>query len=190
MNDYDQAARYGAKNLDDVGLLDWLLPRSEAFWQFRGWLDTRTIPFPGEPDRVCDTVAALLVDEEPPAWWAVPVEFQVKPDPLMFGRMLEYLGRLWREQHPARGRRGDYRVGGVVINLTGVGRGTSREFRLGREGLHTRLQVVERNLEQEDAATVLADIDAGSTSRALLMWVPLMRGAADPALIEEWKRLD
>jgi hypothetical protein len=26
---------------------------------FREWLDTRTIPFPGERDRTCDTVARL-----------------------------------------------------------------------------------------------------------------------------------
>jgi hypothetical protein len=26
---------------------------------YREWLDTRTIPFPGERDRTCDTVARL-----------------------------------------------------------------------------------------------------------------------------------
>ncbi len=50
-NHYDQASRYLAK-LDPLG---WLLPRLTDDWEFHDRLDTRTIPFPGEPDRVCDS---------------------------------------------------------------------------------------------------------------------------------------
>jgi hypothetical protein len=57
-NSYDQVSRYAAK-LDPPSLLRWLLGEPAASVAFRGWLDTRTIPFPGEADRVCDTVAGL-----------------------------------------------------------------------------------------------------------------------------------
>jgi hypothetical protein len=50
-SEYDQAARYAAKHLDAEGFLRWLLPRAMAVRVFRRFLDTRTLTFPGEPDR-------------------------------------------------------------------------------------------------------------------------------------------
>lgn len=75
-NPFDQACRYLAK-LDPALFLAWLLPLSAA--RFRGWLDTRTLPFPGEPERTCDTVAALVNESEPEVFWAMPIEFQTRP---------------------------------------------------------------------------------------------------------------
>jgi hypothetical protein len=46
-NRFDQASRSAAK-LDAVGFLCWLLRETPA-----------TLPFPGEPDRPCDTIAWL-----------------------------------------------------------------------------------------------------------------------------------
>jgi hypothetical protein len=57
-NRFDQACRYLAK-LDPVGLLCWLLRKSPPELRFRAWLDTRTLAFPGDPERTCDTVAWL-----------------------------------------------------------------------------------------------------------------------------------
>ena len=94
---FDQACRYAAK-LDPPAFLGWLFGATEA--PFLGWLDTRTLPFPGDPERTCDTVAWLgQPGQEGP--WAVPIEFNLEPDPAMFGRMLVYLGQLWLEQRPA-----------------------------------------------------------------------------------------
>ena len=59
---YDQAARYCAR-LDPIGFLRWLLPRLDPALLFHCWLDTRTVPFPGAPDRTCDTVADLTTGE-------------------------------------------------------------------------------------------------------------------------------
>ena len=80
VNRFDQASRYAAK-LDPPGLLRWLL-RWDAF-TFRGWLDTRSLPFPGEEDRTCDTVACITDDAFADRPWAVPLEFQTRPDSSM-----------------------------------------------------------------------------------------------------------
>ena len=57
MSDYDQAARHAVK-LDPPGFLAWLLGVAPEAVRFLGWLDTRTIPMPGEPDRTCDVRVA------------------------------------------------------------------------------------------------------------------------------------
>ena len=44
MGQFDQAARYVAK-LDPPGFLRWLLSSLDPGLAFRGWLDTRTLPF-------------------------------------------------------------------------------------------------------------------------------------------------
>jgi hypothetical protein len=155
MNPFDQASRYAAK-LDPPGFLEWLLPGLSAALTFHGWLDTRTLPFPGEPDRTGDTVARLCTNTDPRLWWALALEFQSEPHHEMFGRVLEYLGRAWRECRPTDERGSRFEVGAVVINLTGTGH-TSRDMvPPGQPGVRTCLQVAERNLAAEDAAATLA----------------------------------
>src|SRR5262249_10512658 len=102
---------------------------------FDGWLDTRSLPVPGEEDRTCDTVARLIDPAEPESPWAVPVEFQTRPDGALFGRLLEYLGRLWRERRP-NGRARRYQVGAALVILTGRRRTASRRMRLGQTRVH------------------------------------------------------
>src|SRR5258708_6995883 len=87
MNDYDRASRRTAK-LDSQSFFNWLLANFEKYLRFERWLDTRTVPFPGDPERIGDTVAELTATEEVAPAWAVPLEFQAEPDPDMFGRLL------------------------------------------------------------------------------------------------------
>ena len=94
MNVFDQAARFALRP-DPMGFLRWLVPGLDPALRFAEWLDTRTLPLPGEPDRTCDTVAALVRDGEPTVW-ALVTEFQAEPDPEMLDRLLEYLARLRR----------------------------------------------------------------------------------------------
>jgi len=184
-NRYDQACRYAAKKLDVPGFLAWLLREPAAAVRFLQWLDTRTLPFPGEPDRTCDTVARLDDPAAPGEPWAVPVEFALEPEADLFGRLLAYLGLLWLEERPSAERGERYRVGAIVVNLTGRGH-TSRDMGLGATGLRTCLQVVERDLASEDAAATLAGVAAGSIARCLLPFIPLMQGGAGPAIIQQW----
>lgn len=186
MNFYDKASRYAA-HLDAPGFLRWLLPDVPAAVSFHGWLDTRTLPFPGEADRTCDTVACFH-DAAAGDWWAVPVEFQIEPDGEMFGRFLEFLGRLWRERRPAADGTARYKVGAAVVNLTGRG-AASRDMLLGPTGPRTHLQVIERNLIDEDAAATLAGVAEGGVSRAMLPWIPLMRDGGEAGIMERWKEL-
>lgn len=51
--DYDQAARIAIK-LDPEGFLRWIVPEFPPQLVFTRWLDTRTIPFPGEHVSICD----------------------------------------------------------------------------------------------------------------------------------------
>ena len=56
MGVYDQAGRYVIKRQPSA-FFTWRAPSLWRTWKFVRWQDTRTLPFPGEPDRVCDTVA-------------------------------------------------------------------------------------------------------------------------------------
>ena len=183
-NYFDQAARYVAK-LDPPGFFRWVLRMSAVI--FHGWLDTRRLPFPGEKDRICDTVAHLE-DPADPGSWAVPAEFAIAPRAELFGRLLVYLGQLWEEERPTVQRGDRYQVGAIVVNLTGRGH-TSRDMTLGTTGMRTCLAVVERDLEDEDAAAVLAGIAAGTVASCLLPFIPLMQGGAEAAIMAEWMRL-
>ncbi len=186
-NPFDQASRYTAK-MDPPAFLRWLVPRLPDTVVFHGWLDTRTVPFPGEPDRTCDTVANLVEQTVPETWWAMPIEFQASPQGKMFGRLLEYLARLWLELGSASVPEGRYNLVAAVVHLTGVGQ-TSRDMQLSQTGLRTCLQVAERNLAEEDAAATLAALAAGQWGRWLLPWIPLMRGGATEGIMDEWKQL-
>src|SRR3954451_16617572 len=96
-NVYDQAARFVAK-LDPPGILCWVLQLRPDALVFRRWLDTRLIPFPREPDRECDTVASIEDVRRGQVPWALLLEFQIAPDPLMFGRVTAHLGQVWLEE--------------------------------------------------------------------------------------------
>jgi len=186
INRFDQASRYAAK-LDAPRILSWLLREEPSTLRFRGWLDARTLPFPGDPERICDTVA-WLSDADPAVEWALPVEFCIEPDGSLFGRLLVYLGQLWLEVRPTDVGGERFHVGAVVVNLTGRGK-TSRTMWLRQTGVGTILEVVERNLAGEDAAATLAGIAAGTWSLCLLPWIPLMQHGDEDGIIQQWKEL-
>ncbi len=185
-NRFDQACRYAAK-LDAVGFLCWLLRESAEELRFRTWLDTRTLPFPGDPERTCDTVA-WLADADAAIEWAVPVEFALEPSGEFFGRLLVYLGQLWLEKRPTTAGGERFSVGAVVVNLTGRGH-ASATMSLRRTGIRTSLEVVERNLCDEDAAGLLDAIADGRTSNCMLPWIPLMHGGDEAGIIQRWIEL-
>ena len=155
---------------------------------FRRWLDTRLLRFPGEPDRTCDTVAHVEDLKAGGVPWVQVLEFQIAPDPLMFGRLLGYFGPLWVEYKPAPERGDRFSLGGIVVNLTSAGR-SSQSMDWPATGQHTGLTLVERNLAAESAADTLQAIAAGTAPAVILPWIPLMSGGADAEVIAEWKRL-
>ncbi|MDY3561423.1 hypothetical protein R5W23_002701 [Gemmata sp. JC673] len=58
-NHFDKAARFAAQ-LEPAEFLAWRLDRPAGALGFAGRLDTRGIPFPGEPDRVGDAISRPL----------------------------------------------------------------------------------------------------------------------------------
>lgn len=62
MGVFDQGARYLCK-LNPPGFFRWRVPRYAARFRFVGWQDASRITFPGEPDRICDTVAEFAATE-------------------------------------------------------------------------------------------------------------------------------
>lgn len=187
VNHFDQASRFAAK-LDAVGFLAWLLNLSADAFAFRGWIDARSLPFPGDSERFSDTVAYLEDRTEHGVPWAVAIEFQSQPDPLMFGRMLGYLSGIWMRHKPDDGSGSRFQLGAAIVNLIGTGT-TSRDMSWPGSGLRTLLQPVERNLQTESAADLLAGIESGKCSRCLLPWIPLMLGGGDADTIDQWKVL-
>jgi hypothetical protein len=183
-NPFDQASRYFAK-LDSEDFLGWLLGLTLSQFAFRGWLDTRRLPFPGELDRINDTVAHIedLQNNHEP--WALILEFQIEPDALLFGRALIYGGQLWIELKPVQERGDRFNIGILIVNLTGRGR-TGRTMQLKGTRIFTAMQPQEINLCELDAQSTLNDIVAGTTPRVVLPLIPLMQGGGDLAIIQQW----
>jgi hypothetical protein len=184
---YDQASRSLARR-GGLAFIAWLLGLAPDELSFEGWLDTRRLPWPGQPERTGDTVAFLRDLSAGGVPWAVVIEFQLTPDGLMFGRLLVYQGQLWLEMKPYPERGDRFSVGAVVVNLTGQGR-ASQDQHWPRAGLRSHLEVVERNLEGLDAGAVLDGVAAGQVPRTVLALVPLMQNGGEDAIIQRWLAL-
>jgi hypothetical protein len=120
----------------------------------------------------------------------VVIEFQTRPQGDMLERLAEYALRLRRELPYQRDPRVPYEVVGALVNLTGPAQADVWDMAppdFGDLGLRFRAEV--RTLRDVDAAQLLSAIAQGQAARCLLAWVPLMRGADQPAVVEEWKRL-
>jgi hypothetical protein len=186
-NVFDQGSRY-LVGLDAPGFFRWLLGLNEEDVRFRRWLDTRACAEPGERDLTGDKVAYLLNLAEHGVPWALLLEFQIVPDPVMFGRVLRHLGSIWQFTWPDEERGSRFHVAAAIINLTGRGL-CSRQLRWPKARLATELSVVERNLEYERAAELLDGVEAGVWPRSLLPFIPLMIGGEDDAIIDKWMAL-
>ena len=187
-NDYDLCCRIVAQS-DAEGFFRWLMPRARL--RFEHWIDTRQIPWPGEPNRTCDTVASLVDEVQPAHPWAFVAEFQVKPSSQMFGRALGYLAAVWMSVRHSEEKGMTYQLAISVVNLTGTNQSypASRDFQVpGSEPIGLRLDVCERYLSIESAEATMADIESGKTTWSLLAWIPLMRGGGQKDIIERWQR--
>ncbi|MGL4553162.1 MAG: hypothetical protein ACRC33_18510 [Gemmataceae bacterium] len=120
------------------------------------------------------------------------LEFQVQPDPLMFGRLLIYLGTLSIERQPGPERGSRYELGAAVINLTGTTRSlpaSAGSVWPGQTPMGCGLTACERHLAGERAEETLEAVAGGRYDRVLMPWVPLMAGGSDPAVIARLSEL-
>jgi hypothetical protein len=186
-NPFDEAARYLAR-LTPWPFLCWLLRLPRSALRFVTWLNAEQAVFPGSPARRCDTLADVEDRTRNNVPWAIPVEFQITPDPEMFGRGLVYLGLVWLTERPTCLPNDRYQVGMVVVNLTGVG-DSSRDAVWPEAGLRTQGQIVEWNLERVPAATVLAEVATDQAPWPVLALIPLMTGGGDADTIAAWHQV-
>ncbi len=191
MSDYDIACRRMVKS-DARAFLRWLFKQFDKVARHRGWVDTRRLPFPDKPDQTGDLVFEIEALLKAQPLWALALEFQIEPDPEMFGRMMVYLGTLWRERRPDRNPGDRYQLASCVINLTGSSKShpVSASFVWpGPDRVEVILNVREVFLAEESAQEVLDGVASGLYDRALLPWVPLMLGGSDEAVIKRWADL-
>ena len=189
MGVYDQAGRYTIKRRPSA-FFTWRAPAWWAAWPFVRWHDTRTVPFPGEPDRVCDTVAEFQHATAPRRRCLVDVELQAEPDDDMLERLGEYGLRLRRERRYGPGAAGKYVVLGLVVNLTGAEQTNELDMTVPEwDDAGHWLKVSQATLSTEDAGPTLARIAAGELELWVLVWLPMLRGATEPANMAEWLRL-
>lgn len=189
-NPYDQAARFAIKSLDPVGFLKWIVPGVLSSWRWIGWLDARRIAFPGEADRYSDTVAIFEHSQGIAAPVAAAVEIQLRPEGDMSARMAEYCLDIRRELPLQNDPTVPFNAVGIVLNLTGPQQSETWEMKppsFDNVGLQIRVKQV--SLREENAIATLQRIDGESLSQCVLPWVPLMKQADQPNVIEEWKRL-
>jgi hypothetical protein len=188
-NDFDQASRYIPRHLGETGFFRWLLgPDFTAAWRFTGWLDTQQIPFPGEPDRRCDTVAALerVAGDQPPL--AVVVEFMSQTRQVTLRRLTQY-GLQLQEDHPyQRNPRVDYSSIGAVVNLSGGEQESILVMQppaVGGLGLRACDKVL--TVATASAEALLTEVLTGQQSRTMLVWCPLMKGADTVEFVVRWR---
>jgi hypothetical protein len=76
MGAFDQAARY-ATQAEPQAVFIRLLSRLGLPLRLREWVDTRSTPRPGDPDRTPDRVGALIDESAQDRPWLLVLAFQV-----------------------------------------------------------------------------------------------------------------
>src|SRR5438874_2520659 len=116
MGVYDQAARFAARAAPET-VPGRLLTGKGVSVRWREWLDTRTFPFPGGPDRTADLVAALDDPATADRPWLMVVEFQAQLDPDKLDATLEEVALLRSRARHGEERNGKYRVVAALVYL-------------------------------------------------------------------------
>lgn len=185
MGAFDQAARYAAQ-ADATVVPARLLAGSGLALAFREWLDTRTIPLPGGPDRTADLVAALDDSAAPDSPWLIVLEFQAQVDADKLDVTLEEVAILRSRARHGDERKGKYRVAAGLVYLRDRCPVDTLDMRL-PDGSGTRHAPRVWNVADDDAASAIEAVTAGAVSWGTLFWVPLMAGADDDATVQRWK---
>ena len=187
MGVYDQAARYAAQA--DPGVVPArLLAGSGLLGTFRDWLNTRTIPLPGGPDRTADLVAALDDPAAPDLPWLLVLEFQAQLDPDKLDVTLEEVAVLRSRARHGTDNQGRYRAAAGLVYLCDRCPDDTLDMRF-PDGSGTLHAPRVWNIAEDDAVTMVEAVAAGSQSWGMLFWVPLMARGGEEAVIARWKEV-
>jgi hypothetical protein len=187
MGVFDQAARY-ATQAEPEAVVSRLLSGLAVRLRFREWVDTRTAPRPGDPDRTADRVAALIDESAPDRPWLLVLEFQAQHDPDKLDVTLAEAGQLRIGVRHGQDRRGKYNVLTALVYLRGRCPQGVLDMTL-PGGLGTRHAPLVWNVADAAAEPSLASLAAGGATWGILFWIPLMQEGGDPATIARWREL-
>ena len=185
MGAFDQAARFAAQADPDATVRRALASTGVALL-FREWLDTRTIPLPGGPNRTADLVAALDDPAGQPA--LVVFEFQSRHDPDKLDVTLEEAGILRGHARHGDDRKGKYKVLTALVYLQGHCPDDLLDMTL-PGGFGTRHAPLVWNVGEDNAIAALEAVAGGQVSWGMLFWVPLMIAGQDATVIARWKEV-
>jgi hypothetical protein len=190
MNVYDQA-EHEAILLEPQGQLRWFLAGLDPDLGFARWLQTQSSGTPGDKERRADLVAEFVSRSGTQAPWACLVEAQGQQQTDLLLRALEYLARLGQELRHGPHGRDRYLMMALILNLAEYVEEDTLNWTppvSGKaKGLNWHLWVW--NLLGESASATLDAIESGAAHRCILVWVSLMKEAAEPELIQRWRRL-
>jgi hypothetical protein len=188
---FDRACRVAVR-LNPQGFLDAVFPEVRGTLRFEQWLDPRAVPLPGIADRTGDTIAQVKSALQPDWHGALPIEYQARPEPGVAGMERWQLYAVLHRNGLRHGpdHRGRFEVSMVVVNLTGrAGLDLLKMGVPGAQGIGSTVEVRIIAMAEKSAQETLAAVRAGTTAHCILPWVPLMQGADNPAIIEEWRAL-
>lgn len=183
---YDKSSRY-AVAVHPQGLLDWLDPSLRLYFRFIRWAPVRGQIDPDAADRVGDTVAQLLDLHDPNQPVAIPIEIQTVAESLTIFRLLRYTAIF---SHLLKGE--NHRpcdIYAAVIHLTGdVEVKHINSLRPNLAG-GLNFKIISKAMRDEDAATLLDQIEREEVHWCMLYWVSLMQGGERLDIIIRWKAL-
>ncbi len=185
MGAFDQAARFAAQ-ADPEAAVRRVLALCGAALPFREWLDTRTIPLPGGPERTADLVAALEDQAGEPS--LLVFEFQSQHDPDKLDVTLEEAAILRGHARHGPDRKGKYRVLTALVYLQGRCPEAVLDMTL-PGGFGTRHAPLVWNIAEDNAPATLEAVADGRLSWGMLFWVPLMAEGQQDAVIARWREV-
>jgi hypothetical protein len=181
----DQAARYAAQADPEV-VVGRLLRNTDASLRFQWWVDTRTTPRPGQPDRTADRVAELVEDNNPQQPWLLLFEFQAQHDPDKLDVTLVEAAQLRLELRHGEERRGKFKIVVALVYLQGTCPDSVLDMTLSG-GWGTKHATLVWNVANDLAGAGLDSLAAGTVTWGILFWLPLMSGADDPVILTRWR---
>ncbi len=182
MGVYDDAARFAAEADPPAFLARILVETRRQDLTFRTWLNPRTSPLPGSPERTADLLAVLDDPQVPEVPWLLGIELQSRPDEQKLRVTLESTGIFTARFHP-----GSYRVTSAIVHLTGQPTTSMIDARLGKFGTFHR--PIPWDVSADAARTALDRVARDQLSWAILFWVPLMRGGERVGIATRWRSL-
>jgi hypothetical protein len=185
MGVYDQAAQFAAQSEPEAVVRRVLVPSGAAL-SFREWLDTRTLPLPGGPDRTADLVAALEDQAGVPS--LMVFEFQSQHDPDKLDVTLEEAGILRGHARHGPERQGKYRVLTALVYLQGRCPDTVLDMTL-PGGFGTRHAPLVWNVGEDSAPAALEAVANGMLPWGMLFWAALMAEGQRDAVVARWREV-